>query len=48
MLQSLLIQKLQELVPRENGIAGDIYGLQFGSLVKDKKPARLIDPAEPG
>ncbi len=49
MLQSQLIVKLQELAPPENGIAGDIYGLQFGSLVKDKDVSRIgicLDPTK--
>jgi dinuclear metal center YbgI/SA1388 family protein len=48
MLQSTLIKKLEMLAPKENGMSKDIYGLQFGSLKKDREVSRIgicLDPS---
>ncbi len=42
MLYSMLKEKLHELAPRENGFKDDIYGLQFGSILKDQNLHNII------
>lgn len=47
MLLSQLIQKLKHLVPSENGLSDDLYGLQFGSLLTDPVLHKIILCVDP-
>ena len=47
MLFSLLFNKLKELIPPENGLLDDFYGLQYGSLLRNYNIHKIVLCLEP-
>ena len=47
MLYSLLSKKIANLVPKELGFSNDIYGLQFGSILKDINLHKIVICVDP-
>ena len=47
MLYSMLSKKIAELVPQELGFSNDIYGLQFGNVLKDFNLHKIVICVDP-
>ena len=47
MLFSMLKEKLHKIIPHQNGMTGDLYGLQFGSNNSDRSIRKIIVCLDP-
>jgi dinuclear metal center YbgI/SA1388 family protein len=47
MLFSLLLKKLAEISPPENGLQKDLFGVQYGSIVKDMNLHKIVICLDP-